>query len=898
MKSRGKILSLLLAICLVVGLLPTMAFAANGDKAIMLGASQLKGRQVSRVYFGTYQQSDNGNGGYNTDPVKWRVLANDEEGSGTLFLLSDQNLDVFQYHTDNESVTWEKSTMRSWLNGYDASQNIGGDSGIDYTEDNFLDTAFSEKEQEAISETAVTDNDNTEYEVDGGNDTTDCIFLSSFAETYNRNYFPNYGLSTNTAYVAGGGKSGRGMNEAGEADRWWLRSPGYDISRAAYIEDDGSQVSDGNPVTDKATAVRPAFNLDLDSVLFTSAAAGGKAGDGGLTAVADYDGSEWKLTLLDKARNFEISDAATNSIGDTIVFSYSGAQTGEKEYISVVIEVSGAITYYGRILHLDGAESGASGVASLALPDGVTLGDTTKLYVFNEQYNGGENDDTRLTDYGSQLIEVNPTVDETAPALTSGGATRDSDATATVTFTSGEAGTYYYAIAESGATAPDIETSGTGAACIIGENTISIDGLEGADAKDIYIVVKDAVGNVSETLSLTIPAATYSISASPAELDFGSKTARYTEAPDGQTVTIQNTGNQTVTVDLPASTDYYAITEGAGFENGAATLEPDDTAAFAVQPKTGLAAGDYDELLTISGTNDVTDTVQLRFTVTRRSSSAAGGGGAAVTEYAVTVKSADNGTVAVSPKNAEKGDTVTVTVTPDEGYVLESLTVTDKDGDKVSTTKGEDGKYTFTMPGSTVTVKAVFAEEGTVSELPFEDVKVEQWFYEAVKYVYDNELMNGISATEFNPNGLLTRGTIAQVLFNLEGADADAAAVFDDVPADAWFADAVNWAAANNIVTGYGDGTFGPDNNITREQMAAILYRYAQFKGYDVSAKGDLTAFTDGDNVSEWATDALAWCVGAKLINGRDNGTVDATGTATRAEIAQIFMNFCENIAK
>lgn len=299
----------------------------------------------------------------------------------------------------------------------------------------------------------------------------------------------------------------------------------------------------------------------------------------------------------------------------------------------------------------------------------------------------------------------------------------------------------------------------------------------------------------------------------------------------------------------------------------------------------------------LMGETDVTLTAQWN----RRNSGGgapSGGGGSAATEYAVTVSTADNGSVAVSPKNAEKGDTVTVTVTPDEGYVLESLTVTDKDGDKVSTTKGEDGKYTFKMPASAVTVKAVFAEEGTVSELPFEDVKVEQWFYEAVKYVYDNELMNGISATEFNPNGLLTRGTIAQVLFNLEGADADAAAVFDDVPADAWFADAVNWAAANNIVTGYGDGTFGPDNNITREQMAAILYRYAQFKGYDVSAKGDLTAFTDGDNVSEWATDALAWCVGAKLINGRDNGTVDATGTATRAEIAQIFMNFCENIAK
>ena len=300
----------------------------------------------------------------------------------------------------------------------------------------------------------------------------------------------------------------------------------------------------------------------------------------------------------------------------------------------------------------------------------------------------------------------------------------------------------------------------------------------------------------------------------------------------------------------------------------------------------------------LMGSKDVTLTAQWNRRNSGGGAPSGGGGGSAVTEYAVTVSTADNGSVAVSPKNAEKGDTVTVTVTPDEGYVLESLTVTDKDGDKVSTTKGEDGKYTFTMPGSAVTVKAVFAEEGTVSELPFEDVKVEQWFYEAVKYVYDNELMNGISATEFNPNGLLTRGTIAQVLFNLEGADADAAAVFDDVPADAWFADAVNWAAANNIVTGYGDGTFGPDNNITREQMAAILYRYAQFKGYDVSAKGDLTAFTDGDNVSEWATDALAWCVGAKLINGRDNGTVDATGTATRAEIAKIFMSFSENVVK
>ena len=113
-------------------------------------AANIGGGQADNIYFGTYQQSSDGSVDYNTDPIKWRVL---ENANGQLFLLSDQNLDVFQYHTDTESVTWEKSTMRSWLNGYGASENIGGDSGTDYTSDNFIGTAFSEKEQEAIAET-------------------------------------------------------------------------------------------------------------------------------------------------------------------------------------------------------------------------------------------------------------------------------------------------------------------------------------------------------------------------------------------------------------------------------------------------------------------------------------------------------------------------------------------------------------------------------------------------------------------------------------------------------------------------------------------------------------------------------------------------------------------------
>ena len=191
------------------------------------------------------------------------------------------------------------------------------------------------------------------------------------------------------------------MYGVGESDSWWLRSPGSDQSRAAFIDwEDGSSVTDGNPVNNKEIAVRPAFNLNLSSVLFTSAVgAGGKsAGANGLAAVADYSGSDWKVTLLDSSRTFAVSNAMLG--GNTVTFSYSGAQTGVNEYLSAVImDQNGTIAYYGRILQ----PTSASGTASLTLPSGVTLSDTTELYVFNEQYNGD-----KRTDYASALCQVTP----------------------------------------------------------------------------------------------------------------------------------------------------------------------------------------------------------------------------------------------------------------------------------------------------------------------------------------------------------------------------------------------------------------------------------------------------------------------------------------------------------
>ena len=271
-----------------------------------------------------------------------------------------------------------------------------------------------------------------------------------------------------------------------------------------------------------------------------------------------------------------------------------------------------------------------------------------------------------------------------------------------------------------------------------------------------------------------------------------------------------------------------------------------------------------------------------------------GGGGTVSSSYAVTVSSSTNGSVTVNPTKAAEGATVTITVKPDDGYVLNVLTVKDSSGKAIAIAES-NGKYTFKMPGSAVTVSATF--KAASSSLPFTDVATGDWFYEAVKYAYDNSMMNGVGHNLFAPSSNLTRGMIAQVLYNLEGTPAAGSSAFTDVAADQWYADAVNWAAANDIVGGYGNGKFGPEDDITREQMAQILYNYATFKGYDVSVQGDLSTFNDGAKTSDWALSAMKWAVGSGLLQGY-NGNLNPTGTATRAEVAQILMNFCENIAK
>ena len=264
--------------------------------------------------------------------------------------------------------------------------------------------------------------------------------------------------------------------------------------------------------------------------------------------------------------------------------------------------------------------------------------------------------------------------------------------------------------------------------------------------------------------------------------------------------------------------------------------------------------------------------------------------------YEIFTKVGDNGTISVD-RYATEGDDVTITVSPDEAYLLDELVVT-AGGKEVEVKDNGDGTYTFKMPSADAKIVVTFAEdpdwepEPEEPAMPFTDVNDNDWFYDVVLYAYDNGLMTGVSATEFAPNQTTTRGMIVSMLARLEGVTSAEDAGFADVAANDWYATAVNWAASVGVVNGYEDNTFRPNAPITREQMAAILYNYADYKGYDVSARADLSDYADAASISSWAEDVLAWANAEGLINGMTATTIDPQGATTRAQTAAMFERF------
>lgn len=446
------------------------------------------------------------------------------------------------------------------------------------------------------------------------------------------------------------------------------------------------------------------------------------------------------------------------------------------------------------------------------------------------------------------------------------------------------------------------------------------------------ITIKDVISNIA----VDVEAVEYQIAANTLDTVPSALSSKFStidelknalRAKVNSAVTASNIAYLDIVLQYKNGTNWVTVTNPSDFPEGgmdvqvpystlAAQNTPDSSYNFSVvhmftTTMNGQTVGGTESLTSTKQSNGITFHVNslspfaigwYKNTSTGGGGGGGGGGGAvAPTTYDIVIPSALANTVKADKTKAAAGDTVTLTAAG-EG----TLTVTDANGKTVALTDLGSGKYTFKMPSAKVSVGFETTADQPCDggkdcpSAPFTDVDTAKWYHLSVDYVLTHKMMNGVSSRAFAPNANLTRGMLVQILYNLEGKPKGTAANFSDVQADAWYAEAVGWAASNKVVTGYADGTFRPNAAVTREQAAAILYRYAQSKGIDVSVgeNTNILSYVDVQQASEYAIPALQWAVGAGVLNGKNGGRLAPTGTATRAEIAAIMQRWCENIIK
>ena len=351
--------------------------------------------------------------------------------------------------------------------------------------------------------------------------------------------------------------------------------------------------------------------------------------------------------------------------------------------------------------------------------------------------------------------------------------------------------------------------------------------------------------------------------------------------------TLSGGGKVTLTLDrgnLPAGA--VVTVSGTDEAGNAVTLTDNGDGTYSAtlpnktQTYTFIAV--YDESQTIAPKTDIA-TVKVQ----QRSS----GGEPAKPSFPVKISNSGDGVAKVDKSYASAGNKVTITVTPGRNATVQRITVTDEDGERLKLTENRDGTYSFTMPSGTANVYVRFSGSG----LPFADVPSGSWYYDDVAYVYDTGLMTGLTATAFGPNLSTTRGMIVTILWRMENEPAAKhGCPFADVRRGSYYEQAIAWASENGIVTGFDASTFAPDRAITREQLAAILFRFAAYRGMDaVTLRENLSSFQDQAAISAYAVSALNWAVGEGLMQGTGD-KLEPTGSATRAQVAAMLRRFIQ----
>lgn len=352
--------------------------------------------------------------------------------------------------------------------------------------------------------------------------------------------------------------------------------------------------------------------------------------------------------------------------------------------------------------------------------------------------------------------------------------------------------------------------------------------------------------------------------------------------------TLSGGGKVTLTLERGNLPDGAVVTVSGTDEAGnAVTLTDNDDGTYSAtlpnktQTYTFIAA--YDGSQTIAPKTDFT-TVKVQ----QRSS---GGGEPAKPSFPVKISNSGDGVAKVDKSYASAGAKVTITVTPGRNATVQRITVTDEDGERLKLTENRDGTYSFTMPNGAANVYARFSGSG----LPFADVPSGSWYYDDIAYVYDTGLMTGLTATTFGPNLSTTRGMIVTILWRMENEPAAKhGCPFADVRRGSYYEQAIAWASENGIVTGFDASTFAPDRAITREQLAAILFRFAAYRGMDaVTLRETLSSFQDQAAISVYAVSALNWAVSEGLMQGTGD-KLEPTGNATRAQVAAMLRRFMQ----
>ena len=611
------------------------------------------------------------------------------------------------------------------------------------------------------------------------------------------------------------------------------------IEKATVTSSTDGEYAAGVCVQSGATATdAPNISLSVNGGSLTASGTGNSDGIQFYVGSSEATGATTSLTVTDHA----IVDARNGGIS-------------AKQILNPINTDISATGSNGGIV-FDGTEGTVYG--SVTLQDDLTIGAGETLTVPD----GSKLDcNNNLTNKGTILVETGGTVTGslsggtavTTPNITGQptGQTVTEGTQAAFSVTASDAQTYQWQqkTAASGSDWTDIN-SATSDSYTTEATTTSMNNYQ----YRCVVTSASGVSVISSAATLTVetytPPTTYTISAdaSPAEGGSVSGGGSYTE---GTSVTLTATNNP----------GYRFV----GWMEGDQTVSTDTTYAFPANSNRSLTA-QFDRISSSGGSSDPTYSITLPSRVT-------------------------GGELKLSRRYAEKGETVTLTAIPDEGYELDTLTITDSKGNEIDLTHKGGNEYTFKMPAGRVEIEVSFRKIVVEPEpLPFTDVAENAWYAQAVRYVYENGLMAGTSATAFTPDATTSRSMIATILWRMAGSPVvNYAMDYTDVAQGQWYSEAIRWAASEGIMGGYGNGLFGTNDPITREQFALMLWNYA---GKPESNRS-LTAYPDWTSTSDWAQQAMAWAVEEGLISNL-NGTLAPQGTATRAQAAVMLMRFCE----